>query len=82
MKLVIEQYATSPKKPLKTISIPLVMLKRFNSLIPQKVKDALEKEGIHLQDIIKIAESFKMKGELLALENHLEGHITSLSLDT
>ena len=81
MKLVIKQYSTAPKKPIKTITIPLSALKRFASLIPLKVKEELEKEGIDLQNIIKISESTKVKGELLALENHPDGQITTLSID-
>ena len=55
-KLCIKKFEKGNEKPLTTVSIPLAVLKMVKSLIPKKTKEELQKEGIDIQEIIKLSE--------------------------
>ena len=80
-KLCIKKYENGNKKPLKTISIPLAVLKIVKNLIPKKVKDELQKEGIDIQEIIKLSESPDFNGTILEVENHVKNEKVIISLE-
>ena len=81
-KLCIKKYENGNEKPLKTISIPLAVLKIVKNLIPKKVKDELQKEGIDIQEIIKLSESPNFNGTILEVENHVKNEKVIISLET
>ena len=81
-KLCIKKYEKGNEKPLKTISIPLAVLKIVKNLIPKKVKDELQKEGIDIQEIIKLSESPNFNGTILEVENHVKNEKVIISLET
>jgi len=80
-KLCIKKYEDGNEKPLKTVSIPLAVLKIVKNLIPKKVKDELQKEGIDIQEIIKLSESPDFNGTILEVENHVKNEKVIISLE-
>ena len=80
-KLCIKKYENGNEKPLKTISIPLAVLKIVKNLIPKKVKDELQKEGIDIQEIIKLSESPDFTGTVLEVDNHEKNEKVIISLE-
>ena len=81
-KLCINKYENGNNKPLKTISIPLGVLKIVKNLIPKKVTEELQKEGIDIQEIIKLSESPDFNGTILEVENHEKNEKVIISLES
>ena len=69
-KLCIKKFEQGNKKPLTTVSIPLAVIKLVKSLIPKKAKEELQKEGIDINEIIKLSESPDFTGTVLEVDNH------------
>ena len=80
-KLCIKKYENGNEKPLKTISIPLAVLKIVKNLIPKKIRDELQKEGIDIQEIIKLSESPDFTGTVLEVDNHEKNEKVIISLE-
>ena len=80
-KLCIKKYEDGNEKPLKTVSIPLAVLKIVKNLIPKKVKEEFQKEGIDIQEIIKLSESPDFNGTILEVENHVKNEKVIISLE-
>ena len=81
-KLCIKKYKNGSEKPLKTVSIPLAVLKIVKNLIPKKVTEELQKEGIDIQEIIKLSESPDFNGTILEVENHEKNEKVIISLES
>ena len=80
-KLCINKFENENNKPLKTISIPLGVLKIVKNLIPKKVTEELQKEGIDMQEIIKLSENPDFNGTILEVENHENNEKVIISLE-
>ena len=80
-KLCIKKYEQKTEKPLTTVSIPLAVIKIVKSLIPKKAKEQLEKEGINIQEIIKLSESPDFTGIVLEVDNHEKNEKVVISLE-
>ena len=80
-KLCINKFENGNNKPLKTISIPLGVLKIVKNLIPKKVTEELQKEGIDMQEIIKLSENPDFNGTILEVENHENNEKVIISLE-
>jgi hypothetical protein len=80
-KLCIKKYEQKTEKPLTTVSIPLAVIKIVKSLIPQKAKEQLQKEGIDIQEIIKLSESPDFTGIVLEVDNHEKNEKVVISLE-
>ena len=80
-KLCIKKYDQGTEKPLTTVSIPLAVIKIVKSLIPKKAKEQLEKEGINIQEIIKLSESPDFTGIVLEVDNHEKNEKVVISLE-
>ena len=80
-KLCIKKFEQENEKPLTTVSIPLVVIKMVKSLIPKKAKEELKKEGIDIQEIIKLSESPDFNGTILEVENHVKNEKVIISLE-
>ena len=80
-KLCIKKFEQKNKNPLTTVSIPLVVIKMVKSLIPQKAKEELQKEGIDIQEIIKLSDSPDFSGTVLEVENHEKNEKIIISLE-
>ena len=80
-KLCIKKFGEGNEKPLTTVSIPLAVIKIAKSLIPQKAKEELQKEGIDIQEIIKLSESPDFTGTVLEVDNHEKNEKVIISLE-
>ena len=80
-KLCIKKFEQDNRKPLTTVSIPLAVIKVVKSLIPKKVKEELQKEGIDIQEIIKLSESPDFTGIVLEVDNHEKNEKVVISLE-
>ena len=80
-KLCIKKYEQGTEKPLTTVSIPLTVIKIVKSLIPKKAKEQLQKEGIDIQEIIKLSESPDFTGIVLVVDNHEKNEKVVISLE-
>ena len=80
-KLCIKKYEQGTEKPLTTVSIPLAVIKIVKSLIPKKAKEELQKEGIDIQEIIKLSESPDFMGTVLEVDNHEKNEKVIISLE-
>ena len=80
-KLCIKKFEKGNEKPLTTVSIPLAVLKIVKSLIPKKAKEQLQKEGIDIQEIIKLSESPDFTGIVLEVDNHEKNEKIVISLE-
>ena len=80
-KLCIKKFEQKNKNPLTTVSIPLVVIKMVKSLIPQKAKEELQKEGIDIQEIIKLSDSPDFSGTVLEVDNHEKNEKIIISLE-
>ena len=80
-KLCIKKYEQETEKPITTVSIPLAVIKIVKSLIPKKAKEELQKEGIEIQEIIKLAESPDFTGTVLEVDNHEKNEKVIISLE-
>jgi len=80
-KLCIKKYEQGTEKPLTTVSIPLTVIKIVKSLIPKKAKEQLQKEGIDIQEIIKLSESPDFTGIVLEVDNHEKNEKVVISLE-
>ena len=79
-KLCIKKFGLG-EKPLTTVSIPLAVIKMVKSLIPKKAKEELQKEGIDIQEIIKLSESPDFTGTVLEVENHEKSEKVIISIE-
>jgi len=68
--LCIRVYENNEKKPAQTITVPLAILKVARSLIPKRAKEAMEKEGIDLDQVLGLAEQQDAPGVLLEVDDH------------
>ena len=80
-KLCIKKYEQGTEKPLTTVSIPLAVIKIVKSLIPKKAKEQLQKEGIDIQEIIKLSESPDFTGIVLEVDNNEKNEKVVISLE-
>ena len=80
-KLCIKKFEQGNRKPLTTVSIPLAVVKMVKSLIPKKVKEELQKEGIDIKEIIKLSESPDFTGTVLEVDNHEKNEKVIISLE-
>ncbi len=65
----IRIYQKAAKKPETTITIPLDVFRVASKLIPKKASTALEKEGIDLNEIVKLSKNKEVRGTLIEIEN-------------
>ena len=80
-KLCIKKYDQGTEKPITTVSNPLAVIKIVKSLIPKKTKEELQKEGIDIQEIIKLSESPDFTGTVLEVDNHEKNEKVIISLE-
>ena len=80
-KLCIKKFKEGNENPSTTVSIPLMVIKMVKSLIPKKAKEELQKEGIDIQEIIKLSESSDFTGTVLEVENHEKSEKVIISIE-
>jgi hypothetical protein len=67
--------------PQKTITVPGSVLKIASKLIPKQAMDALQEEGIDLNEIIKLSENPDARGTLVEIEDHKKNKRIVIALE-
>ena len=79
--LFVRVFENNEKKPAQTITIPLSVLKLARSFIPNRMKAALEKEGIDLDQVMGLADQQEAPGVLLEVEDHKKKRKVVISIE-
>ena len=77
-KLIIQMYESEKTKPEKTVAITLSKLDICIHLLPSKVKAALDREGISLNNLTDLTGKTVAKGELIEVVSGKEKLVLSL----
>jgi aspartokinase len=67
--------------PQKTVTVPGSVLKIASKLIPKQAMDALQEEGIDLNEIIKLSENPDARGTLVEIEDHKKNMRVVIALE-
>lgn len=68
--LKIRMFKGSDPAPQRTITVPGGVLKTASRLIPKQAIDALRKEDIDLEEIVRLAGNPDTHGTLVEVEDH------------
>ena len=70
--LKIRIFKNDQEKPETVVTIPLKIVRTTAGLLPKKAKEALEKEGIDLNEIASLIEKQESAGKLVEVEKEGE----------
>ncbi len=79
--LKIRVFKGSDPMPETTVTIPGGVLKIAAKLIPAKAMDALHREGIDLEEIVRLSENPEAHGTLVEVEDHRKNEKVVISLE-
>jgi hypothetical protein len=79
--LKIRTFTGSGAAPDTTVTIPGGVLRIASRLIPQQAIEALQKEGIDLEEIIRLSENPDAHGTLVDVEDHKKHERVVISLE-
>jgi hypothetical protein len=68
--LKIRVFKNDDEKPDTTVTIPGNILKIASKLIPKKLAEILQEEGIDIDEIIRLSENPDAQGTLIEVEKH------------
>ena len=77
-KLIIQMYESEKTKPDKTVTINLSKLDICIHLLPSKLKSALDREGINVNNLAELSGKTVAKGELIEVTSGKERLVLSL----
>ena len=79
--LKIRVFKGDESKPATTVTIPGGVLKIASRLIPKQAASALQKEGIDIDEIIKLSEDPTVRGVLVEVEEHEKNEKIVIALE-
>ena len=79
--LKIRLFKVGETQPQKTITIPGSVLKVASRLIPKQAAAALQKEGIDLEEIVRLSTNPEINGTLVEIEEHKKNEKVVISLE-
>jgi hypothetical protein len=79
--LKIRIFRGSDPTPDSTVTVPGDLLKIASKLIPTKAIDTLQKEGVDLEEIIRLSENPEAHGILVDIEDHKKHERITISLE-
>jgi len=79
--LKIRVYRGSDPAPDTTVTLPGGVLKIASRLIPKQAIEALQKEGIDLEEIMRLSENPEAHGVLVDVEDHKKHERVVISLE-
>ena len=81
--LKIRVFKSDEEEPDTTITIPGKILKIASTIIPKKLAEKLQEEGIDIDEIIRLSENPDAQGTLVEVEEHKKNKkITSKTVFT
>lgn len=79
--LKIRVFKGNESTPQKTVTVPGSVLKIASKLIPKQALDALQEEGIDLNEIIKLSENPDARGTLVEIKDHKKNKRIVIALE-
>jgi hypothetical protein len=79
--LKIRKFKGSELMPETTVTVPGSVLRTASKLIPKQAIEALQKEGIDLEEIIRLSENPEAHGTLVDIEDHRKHERVVISLE-
>lgn len=79
--LRIRVFALDTMEPQTTVTIPGGVLKIAFKLVPKRALEALENEGIDVDQLLTLASDPNVQGTLLEVEDHRANEKIVISLD-
>ena len=77
----IRVFTGGEAQPDTTVTIPGSVLTVASKLIPKQAVAALQKEGIDLDELIKLSQNPEVKGTLVEVEEHKKNEKIVISLE-
>ena len=79
--LKIRKFKGSGSAPDTTVTVPGGVLRIASRLIPKQAIETLQKEGIDLEEIIRLSENPEAHGTLVEVEDHRKNKRVVISLE-
>ena len=79
--LIIREFKGGSSNPDTTLRIPGTVLKIAAKLIPQKAMEALQEQGIDLEEIVRLSENPDVKGTIAEIEDHRENKRIEIAVE-
>ena len=79
--LKIRVYKSGAEDPQTTVTIPGGVLKLAARLIPKRAMNALQAEGIDLDEIIELSNNPEVKGTLVEIDEHSKNEKIVISIE-
>jgi hypothetical protein len=77
----IRIFKTGDIKPDTTITIPLVILRFANKMMPKQAANLLQEYGIDLQEIVELSQQNEIEGTLVEIERHKKDERIVISVE-
>jgi hypothetical protein len=81
LSLKIRVYTGGKAEPDKTVTIPLSVVGVAARLIPREAAAEMKKQGVDLDEIVRLSASSDVRGILLEAEDHLENQRVVISIE-
>ena len=81
LSLKIRVYTGGNAEPDKTVTIPLSVVGVAASLIPKTAAAEMKKQGVDLDEIVRLSTDSDVRGLLLEAEDHLENKRVVISIE-
>lgn len=79
--LKIRVYKSGESEPRTTITVPGSVLTIASRLIPKRAAEALQDEGIDLDEIARLSEDPQARGTLVEVEHHEKNEKVVIALE-
>lgn len=79
--LKIRVFKNGAEQPGTTITIPGGILKIASKLIPKKATEALQKEGVDIEEIIRLSDNPDVQGTLVEIDEHDKNEKIVISIE-
>ncbi len=79
--LIIREYKGGNTNPDTTVKIPGAVLKIASKLIPKKALEALQDQGIDLEEIVRLSENPEVMGTIAEIEDHKENKRIEIAIE-
>ncbi len=79
--LIIREYKGGNTNPDTTVKIPGAVLKIASKLIPKKALEALQDQGIDLDEIVRLSKNPEVRGTIAEIEDHKENKRIEIAIE-
>lgn len=79
--LIIREYKLDDSEPETTVKIPGTVLKIASKLIPRKALEAMQGQGIDLEEIVRLSGDPEVRGIFAEIEEHKDNKRIVISVE-